>query len=74
MIEREIEKGMVKRVNSDLTITYRYSADRGQDVYDLNTTTKGPKVKLKSSHLKSQPNQHILDYFLQLKVLLGFLW
>jgi IS30 family transposase len=48
-IEREIEKGMVKRVNSDLTTTYCYSADRGQDVHDLNATAKGAKVKLKTN-------------------------
>ncbi len=48
-IAREIECGMVDHINSDLTVTRIYNADRAQDVRDLNATAKGPKVKLKAN-------------------------
>ena len=48
-IDREIERGMVDHVNSDLTVTSVYNADRAQDVHDINATAKGPVVKLKAN-------------------------
>lgn len=48
-IAREIECGMVDHINSDLTVTRVYNADRAQNVRDLNATAKGPKVKLKAN-------------------------
>jgi len=48
-IVREIERGMVDHINSDLTVTSVYNADRAQDAHELNATAKGPKVKLKAS-------------------------
>lgn len=48
-IAREIERGMVDHINSDLTVTSVYNADRAQDVHELNATAKGPKVKLKTN-------------------------
>ena len=48
-IEREIERGQVEHLNSDLTTSMVYNADRAQDVYDENATAKGPAVKLKSN-------------------------
>ena len=48
-IEKEIVRGMTDRINSDLTTTRCYNADRGQDVHNLNATAKGPKVKLKTN-------------------------
>ena len=48
-IDREIQRGMVEHLNSDLTLTSVYNADRAQDVYELNATAKGPLVKLKAN-------------------------
>lgn len=49
-IEREIKKGMVERLNTDLTTSRVYNADRAQDVHDLNATAKGPDLKLGAHH------------------------
>lgn len=48
-IGREIARGQVEHLNSDLTTQRVYNADRAQDVYDENATAKGPAVKLKSN-------------------------
>jgi IS30 family transposase len=48
-IGREVERGQVEHLNSDLTTGRVYNADRAQDVYDQNATAKGPAVKLKSN-------------------------
>jgi IS30 family transposase len=48
-IEREVERGQVKHLNSDLTTRMTYNADRAQDVHDENATAKGPSVKLKTN-------------------------
>ena len=45
-INREVERGLVEHLNSDLTTNIVYNADRAQDVYDKNATAKGPSVKL----------------------------
>lgn len=45
-IEREILKGAVEHLHTDLTRSTVYSSDRGQDVHDLNATAKGPQLKL----------------------------
>ena len=47
-IERELERGCVEHLNSDLIRTKVYNADRAQDVHDLNASAKGPSVKLKA--------------------------
>ena len=44
-IAREIERGMVDHINSDLTVTRVYNADRAQDVHDLNATGQRPEGK-----------------------------
>lgn len=51
-IEREIKKGAVERIHTDLSRSVVYRADRGQDVYDLNATAKGPQLKL-GAHYKA---------------------
>ncbi len=51
-IEREIEKGTVERLNTDLSKSNVYNADRAQDVYELNATAKGPNLKL-GAHKKA---------------------
>jgi len=48
-IDREMKRGMVEHLNSDLTIKSVYNADRAQDAYELNATAKGPEVKLKAN-------------------------
>jgi IS30 family transposase len=48
-INREVERGLVEHLNSDLTTLVMYNADRAQDVHDLNASAKGPTVKLKAN-------------------------
>lgn len=48
-IEREIKRGQVEHLNSDLTTARVYNADRAQDVYEQNSSAKGPTVKLKAN-------------------------
>jgi IS30 family transposase len=48
-IGREIERGQVEHLNSELITAMVYSADRAQDVYDQNSSAKGPIVKLKTN-------------------------
>lgn len=48
-IEREVERGLVEHLNSDLTTKRVYNADRAQDVHDENASAKGPSVKLKAN-------------------------
>jgi IS30 family transposase len=45
-IERELERGRVKHVDTELRPKFVYSSDRGQDVHDLNATARGPSLKL----------------------------
>ena len=49
-IEREIAKGTVKFLNSDLTYRKEYCADVGQRVYDANGSNKGPRIKIGNDH------------------------
>lgn len=51
-IERETKRGTVERIHTDLSRSAVYSADRGQDVHDLNATAKGPQLKL-GAHYKA---------------------
>ncbi len=50
-IEREIERGQVEHLNSELTTRIAYNADRAQDVHDENASAKGPLVKLKANRV-----------------------
>lgn len=40
-IRREVACGTVERLNSDLTVSGVYNADRAQDVHELNASAKG---------------------------------
>jgi IS30 family transposase len=61
-IERELERGRVEHLNSDLTRLSVYNADRAQDVHDLNASAKGPPVKLKAhSAAEEIIRLHIVD-------------
>ena len=48
-IEREVERGQVEHLNSDLTTARVYNADRAQNVHDQNASAKGPAVKLQAN-------------------------
>jgi len=45
-IERELARGRVEHLDTELRRTSVYSSDRGQDVHDLNATARGPGLKL----------------------------
>ena len=49
-IERELVRGRVEHKDSELRVRVVYSSDRGQDLYDLNATAKGPQLKLGANH------------------------
>jgi len=49
-IEREIAKGKVKLLNSDLTYRIEYCADAGQRKHVENSKNKGPDLKIGSDH------------------------
>ncbi len=48
-IERELVRGRVIHLDTELREKEVYSSDRGQDVYDLNATAKGKNLKLGSN-------------------------
>lgn len=45
-IRRELNRGKVRLLNSDLTERYEYSADVGQKIHDENAAAKGPVLKI----------------------------
>ena len=49
-IERELSRGMVELLNSDLTTRKEYSAVVGQRKHDEKGTAKGPKLKIGNDH------------------------
>lgn len=49
-IEREIAKGTVELLNSDLTYRKEYCADTGQMIYERNGRNKGPNLKIGKDH------------------------
>lgn len=49
-IRREIAKGMVELLNSDLTTRMEYSAEIGQSEHDRQGTSKGPALKIGKDH------------------------
>jgi IS30 family transposase len=49
-IEREIQKGTVRLLNSDLSYRKEYCADAGQRVYEENSKNKGPGLKIGKDH------------------------
>jgi IS30 family transposase len=49
-IEREIKRGKVELLNSDLTKKSVYSADIGQQKHDEFATNKGPMLKIGNDH------------------------
>jgi len=49
-IERELAKGKVDLLKSDLTTYETYSAELGQNEYDQRATAKGPALKIGNDH------------------------
>jgi IS30 family transposase len=49
-IRREIAKGMVALLNSDLTTRFEYSSEVGQSEHDMRGTAKGPGLKIGKDH------------------------
>jgi IS30 family transposase len=49
-IERELKKGMVELLNSNLTYRKAYCADAGQRIYQENSQNKGPSLKIGNDH------------------------
>ena len=49
-ISRELERGLISLLNSDLTSYESYSADVAQNYYDYQGTNKGPDLKLGNDH------------------------
>ena len=62
-IRAEIQRGMVERINTDLSTSMVYNADRAQDVYELNATAKGPAVKLKNNRVAVK----FISYYIAVK-------
>jgi transposase, IS30 family len=62
-IRREIINGMVEHLNSDLTSSRVYNADRAQDIHDLNASAKGASVKL----MAGQSTVLFISYFIRVK-------
>ncbi len=49
-VRRELQKGMVELLNSDLTTRKEYSADIGQQKHEYAGTGKGPRLKIGSDY------------------------
>jgi len=49
-IEREIKRGTVRLLNSDLSYREEYCADAAQRIYDDNSRNKGPDLKIGKDH------------------------
>ncbi|MCP4398716.1 MAG: IS30 family transposase [bacterium] len=62
-IRREVANGTVEHLNSDLTSSMVYNADRAQDVHNLNASAKGAPVKL----LAGRSSVLFISYFIRVK-------
>lgn len=49
-IRREIKRGTIKLLNTDLTYRYEYCADVAQRKYEENASNKGPGLKIGKDH------------------------
>lgn len=45
-VSREIKKGLVELKNSDWSTREEYVPEKGQEIYELNNTAKGPDLKI----------------------------
>ncbi len=49
-IHRELRRGAVEHLDTELRRSVVYNADRAQNVHELNATAKGPQLKLGANH------------------------
>ena len=49
-IQREIKRGLVENLKSNLEVIYVYSADVSEQKYRYNMTAKGPNIKLEADY------------------------
>ena len=49
-IQREIKRGLVKNLTSELVEIWVYSADISEQKYRYNMTAKGPNIKLDANY------------------------
>lgn len=49
-IHRELRRGAVEHLDTELRRSIVYNADRAQDVHELNATAKGPQLKIGTNH------------------------
>ena len=49
-IQREIKRGLVKNLTSELVEIWVYSADVSEQKYRYNMTAKGPNIKIDSNY------------------------
>ena len=49
-IHRELRRGAVEHLDTELRRSVVYNADRAQDVHELNATAKGPQLKIGANH------------------------
>lgn len=64
-IDREIRKGKVRLLNSELIYREEYCADAGQRVYEKNGSNKGPSLKIGKDHklVKHIENKIVKDKY-----------
>ena len=53
-IQREIKRGLVENITTDLEKIYVYSADISEQKYRYNMTAKGPNIKLDTNYKLAQ--------------------
>ena len=62
-IDRELLRGRVEHKDTELRVHQVYSSDRGQDVHDLNTSAKGPGLKLGCNYeIAEYIRYHIVEH------------
>ncbi len=49
-IHREIKRGLVRHINTDLSEKYVYNSQRAQEDCEMNQTAHGPALKIGSNH------------------------
>ena len=59
-IRRELEKGKVRLLNSDLTEREEYSADRGEQKHRYAGTAKGPNLKIGNDYKLVEEIEHLI--------------
>jgi transposase, IS30 family len=61
-IQREIKKGAIMKLESNLTESKKYNAYRGQQIADQNLSQKGPKLKLGADFELAQSISYLIKH------------